>query len=70
MTNLDQLQRLTREMYLHTRNAPRTAQHAASCQSLGVVRRAPISKLAPAEQEARLQQVQRCIIQDLLKGQA
>jgi hypothetical protein len=69
MFDLDALRRLTAEMYQQTSRFPRTAQHAASCQSHEAIRRAPLKKLAPAEQDARLRAVQSSIIRDLLNPQ-
>jgi hypothetical protein len=66
MPDLDALRRLTAEMYLHTPHAPRTAQHAAASASHTAIRKAPVQRLAPVEQDARLRAVQGSITRDLL----
>jgi hypothetical protein len=65
-SELNQLRRLTAEMYQQTSRFPRTAQHAQASASHEAVRRAPVQRLAPAEQNARMRTIQGEIIQHLL----
>lgn len=68
MHDLSALRALTAEMYSHTRRCKDSAQHAASCQSAQYVRRAPVTRLSSAEQDARMRAVQGAVTRDLLNS--
>lgn len=68
MSNLAALRALTLEMWAHTPGAPRTAAHASQTHSLSQVRAAPVTRIAPAEQVARMRVVQDSIVHDLLSS--
>lgn len=68
MSQIDELRALTVAMYQHTSAAVRASQCVARSQSETFIKRAPVQKLAPAEQQERLSRVLRDVSETILIG--
>jgi hypothetical protein len=68
-SQIEALRALTAQMYAHTSAAVRASQVTARSQSETFVKQAPVRKLGPYEQQARLERVTRDIAETILNSE-